>query len=487
MSDIALTIDNIEAEIGFLLRGDKTSLLTPPLIKGLHLDEFGVGMGLIFEPPGFAIGLQGKFHIGNPGQVRLNDDNFAIICGVFEGEPVPLYLAFYVPQLNLQEVISLFTDTNLQVDLPISFSDLSFRYNANPLMPYVLPDGSLAPGGYGFSSVVDLFGFQFYGYLQIELTGIQGTITSSPIHMGNILSVTGKGGGEKIKVDSSGKPLPIHTIPKTKKDRDVVENAPLKQVVQPGGPVVKVNIPGSSPYFKASVQVDFLDASETLDTEINRDGLVFSLDFSALGVQDSMQCLLGWKGCTLHFTGRFSFSINQSIPFVNKILGSIALNTSISTSIDIENQNENISFTLGFEFQFSGSTISKDKIECSLDIHSLKDVIAQISNHISQYAGDLFSEFERDANKWLGAAKEGGIVVSDVASALSKVFNQDAEGAARLMKDTGYAIGDIVNGLIKSYQEPPGANIIIIPSSRNFLKVTRRKISKQHSKLHRKQ
>lgn len=83
--------------------------------------------------------------------------------------PNPLYIAFYVPKLDFNEIITLFTNTSYNIDLPVSFTDLSFRWAENPMEPVVLPDGSLAPMGYGFNAVMDLFGLQFYGYLQIDL------------------------------------------------------------------------------------------------------------------------------------------------------------------------------------------------------------------------------------------------------------------------------------------------------------------------------
>src|SRR5690606_3637405 len=80
-AQIAMTIDNIEAEVGVEITGNTTTLLTPPVIKGLHIDSFGVGLGLFFEPAGFAIGVDGKFHIGDQKErILLDDDQFAIVC-----------------------------------------------------------------------------------------------------------------------------------------------------------------------------------------------------------------------------------------------------------------------------------------------------------------------------------------------------------------------------------------------------------------------
>ena len=68
---VSLVIDNIEANVGITLEGDKKSLPAPPGIKGLHLDSFGVEMGVFFKPVGLDLGLQGKFHIGKTGSKNI--------------------------------------------------------------------------------------------------------------------------------------------------------------------------------------------------------------------------------------------------------------------------------------------------------------------------------------------------------------------------------------------------------------------------------
>ena len=41
--------DNIEANFGPVIKGDSTLLPAPPMMQGVHLDEFGVGIGIVFR------------------------------------------------------------------------------------------------------------------------------------------------------------------------------------------------------------------------------------------------------------------------------------------------------------------------------------------------------------------------------------------------------------------------------------------------------
>lgn len=142
-ANISMVIDNVEAEIGVVIEGDNSSLPAPPLTRGVHFDEFRVGLGIFFEPPGYAFGVQGKFHIGDPSGenvVDLNDDTFALVCKINGEVPEPVYASFYIPKMDINQVVAIFTDSSPNLNVPVTFTDLSFRWAEDPMEPYTLPD-----------------------------------------------------------------------------------------------------------------------------------------------------------------------------------------------------------------------------------------------------------------------------------------------------------------------------------------------------------
>lgn len=447
-ADIAMTIDNIEAEIGVNLRGNTTSLLTPPGIKGLHFDSFGLGLGVIFEPPGFAIGLEGTFHIGDQGQVPLTDDNFAVVCEMEEEIPNPLYVAFYVPKLDFNEIITLFTNTSYNIDLPVSFTDLSFRWAENPMEPVVLPDGSLAPMGYGFNAVMDLFGLQFYGYLQIDLnTGVHGTITMAPLNFGTILSITGDGKGASIKVDQNGNPIPINAVPKTKLDQQTIKNATDKTVVSAGGPEMSVST-SSSPYFTLDAAASLFGlVNDKIDAVIANDGISFEMDYGAI-LETKMACKLADYH---NFSGAFSYGLDfdVSLPSIAGFsLGSIHLDAGCAVSVALNTSASEISFQVSGGFNFEGLNLNFGPFEADLNISSISGLLSAIETYIVQNASSIFQDIINDAEKWAGYVKNAIVNgVSDVAQGLKQAYNKTAAETANIMNSVGYSASTIASDI----------------------------------------
>ncbi|CAL2108487.1 conserved hypothetical protein [Tenacibaculum sp. 190524A02b] len=457
-ANIAMTIDNIEAEIGVDLQGNTTSLLTPPVVKGLHFDSFGVGMGLIFEPPGFAIGLEGTFHIGNQGQVTLTDDSFAIVCEMEEEVPNPLYFAFYVPKLNLDEVITIFTNTSTSLDFPVTFEQLSFRWAENPMEPVVLPDGSLAPMGYGFSGFMDLFGLKFYGYLQIDMnTGIHGTITMNKLSFGNLLSISGDGKGVTIK-EINGQPVPNNTIPKTAEAQKAIKNATTATLITSGGPEMSISTT-SSPYFTLDAAISLLDlVNEKIDATISKSGISFELDYGAV-LQTSMYCTLKDYH---NFSGSFTYGIDIDIPLPSIAgfsLGKIDLNADCDVNLGISTSTSDLIFSVGGGFEFDSAKLSFGPFNADVNISSISSLLSAIEHEIISDASSIFKDFIEDASKWAGYVKNAIIHgVEDVAKGLKQAFKKTASEAASIMHGAGYGIQEIGSALQSVYGA--GANEI---------------------------
>ncbi len=455
-ADIAMTIDNVEAEIGVVIEGNNNTLLTPPITKGLHFDEVGVGMGLIFEPPGFAIGVEGKFHIGDGDNiVALDDDSFTIVCELEEEVPNPLYLAFYVPKLDLSEVITIFTNSEISLDFPISFSDLSFRWAENPMEPVTLPDGSLAPMGYGFTAFMDLFGLSFFGQLAIDLSnGVSGEVTMNPLKLGDVFALTGEGKGVSIKVDAQGKPIQNNFIAKTAAEKTALNNATTSQLVKAGGPEMTVST-SSSPYFTLDAELDFIGFKDKIDASIASNGISFELDFGSV-ISTKMACVLKDYH---NFSGNFSFGPDFSIPLptiAGVSLGHISLTAEILADLGLTTSTSDIDFSVAGGFDFEGLEREFGPVNLDINISSISDIISAIGKWIEDNVAKLFADLLADAEKWAKCIYSNVILpavagVEYVTGVLKDAFGKTAAEMGDLLKGSAYALDEVASAIKNTF------------------------------------
>jgi hypothetical protein len=448
----AMTIDNVEAEIGVTLDGGNHTLATPPGIKGLHFDQFGVGMGLFFEPPGYALGVQGKFHIGDGQQVvQLDDDTFAVVCELEADVPNPVYLSFYVPQLGLDQVVELFTNQSISLGFPVDFSDLSFRWAENPMEPVTLPDGTLAPMGYGFSAIMNLFGLGFYADMEIDLNnGLQGTAQLAPFSLGPVLSLTGDGTGVTIKVDANGNPIRNNTIPQTAAAKQAIEKAATKQLVQPGGAQLQVST-ASSPYFKLDAKLAFLGVHDSIDATIDASGISFALDFGSI-ISGKMTCVLQDYH---NFSGKFSYGPDLAIPLPTiggVSLGTIQLTAQISATLGLSTSTSDVVFTAGGGFSFDGLNYQIGPFGLDINVASLSDVLSAIGNWLLNNAKTVFASLLDNAGAWAQAIYSGAIEpaaegAAYVVSALKNSFYETVGELGDLLKGSHYALADVASAV----------------------------------------
>ncbi len=281
-----LIIDESEAQVTAAISADRSPLPPPPVVKGLHFDEFGIMMGVFFEPPGVDLGLQGQFTVGEVQTTK--DDQFAFVMEVVEEIPDVLYLAFYIDELDLGQVVTLFTDApepsvvkSLEI---IKASDLSFHWAENVV---VLADGTIAQPGFGFSAGIKFLAFSAFAELEVGgSTGIQGLAEMTAIHLHNVLTITGDGQGIKRsyqQVNGQWKQVVNNQV--------VKERPPLptrvQVIVPPGGPVIAFNST-KSPYLHANWQVTLFDVvKEKVDATITNNGFAFSLEFDLSGTSRS--------------------------------------------------------------------------------------------------------------------------------------------------------------------------------------------------------
>ncbi|TDZ24560.1 hypothetical protein Cob_v002232 [Colletotrichum orbiculare MAFF 240422] len=413
-ADVSMVIDNIEANFGVVIKGDKTSLPAPPLMKGVHFDTFGAGIGIIFEPPSAAIGLSGQWHIGDPGSrtlVALDDDTFVLVCQVIEGVPNPRYISFYVPRMHLTDIYTVFTNVQCPVDVPVLFTNLSFLWSANPMEPLALPDGSLSNMGYGFSAAAKMSDFSFYGDVEIDLTnGLAGDVEMAPLALGSIFSIRGDGAGVSVKVDANGNPIKNNQLVTKAAQKQALKNATTKQLVPPGGPVLKLQTL-APPFLHLNGVVNLFEADNVrLDANITSSGITFDVGFGGLLIS-KMSCTLSNP---LNLSAAFRYGINDTISLPSH----------------------------GGSCESEAASNSK----ANLAIWAISRLMAW----------QLFDDLLGTGAAWAGKVKQNVIRGFDsVASVLQNAFKQDAGQVAFTMKDAGFEADEIVEGLASAFGMTP--------------------------------
>lgn len=451
-ASIIMVIDNIEAQISVEISGEHGSLPAPPPMKGVHFDDFAVGMGIIFEPPAYALGLEGRFHIGEgDALVTLNDDTFALICG-FEGDvPNPLYISFYVPALDLSTLVEVFTDTHLPLDVPVQLEQLSFQWAENPMEPLVLPDGSLTEMAFGCNAYLRILGLQLYGSLRIDLGGIEGLFEMAPVALGDLLHVSGDGKGVNLKVDEQGNPLRNNIVPKTKADHDAIANAPLKEFVSPGGPELTIST-STSPYFSLDAAVSLFELVDyRVDARIDNSGISFTLDYGSV-LRESMACVLR----DFHnFSADFVYGIDVDIPLPTVdgySLGHLPIEALCNAGLEIDTSSSEVRLEVHGSFDVEGITVTFGPFGAAVDISRLTDLLAAIETYLVDHAEELFSVFIDDAGRWASYVKNEVIAgVTDVAQGLQSAFNASEGEAATIMNQAGYDIDEAAAQIKNAY------------------------------------
>lgn len=449
---ISMVIDNAEAEIGAVVDGLTGPLVTPPVMKGVHLDEFGVGMALFFQPPGYALGLQGKFHIGDGDQlVALDDDTFALVCELEGDVPNPVYLSFYVPRLDISTLVAVFTDVQPGIDFPVDFEELSFVWNENPMEPVALPDGTLSQGGYGFTGFMNLFGLKLYANLVLNLNEVKGQAVMAPFDLAGMLKLEGDAAAVTARVDASGNLIRNNQIPRTQAEKDAIDNAPTQTLIPAGGAELAIDS-GSSPWLSASAKVSFLElVREEIEASIDKNGISFELDYGGV-LSSSVQCTLQTAGS---FSGSFSFGPDFSVPLPSLLgfsLGTIHVTDTINASLalGVSSGNADLSCSGGFDFQ--GLSCSFGPCSLAVDTSSMSQLLGGIEQAIVADASQVFAAVIGDAEKWASWVKNGIVAgVGDVVSGLSTAYQKTYQEAADILHAVGYDANFIAQGLASVY------------------------------------
>ncbi len=454
-ADISLTIDNEEAHVGAVIAGDGCSFPAPPVLKGLFFDEVGIGMGLFFKPPAFSFGLETKFHLGTPksGNIIALDDDTAVMVFKTSGEiPVPVFISFYVPRMDINEIVELFTNVNPDLDSSIIFSNLSFKWCENIMDPVVLPDGSLASAGYAFSGNADVYAFQFYGDVSLDLEkGLTAEIEMSPINWKNVFQLTGSGKGKTIKVDSKGSPIKNNFIPTTQAEKDEVEKATETVITTAGGPLLIINTL-SMPLLQINAKASLFELIEyDIIASIDKEGIKFELDYGVILTKKMICNLTNFH----NFYGQFGYYIDKSIPLpiVNNVsLGSLQLKSDTSIHFSINTSTTDIVLGVGGQFDFEGFHFTFGDFNADISISKISDFISAIIDYLIKEAKTIFSAITDKAEEWAKVAGKGIVTgFDDAGKVMKNVYGKSKEEMVMILKDTGFVANDIAKGLKEGY------------------------------------
>ena len=449
-----MTIDNVEAAVGLVIQGDHTTLPSPPQLPGMHFDEYGAGMGIIFEPPSYVLGLEGKFHIGG-GQsniIALDDDTFTMVLAIEDEVPDPLYLSFYVPKLTLDDVLALYTNTRTGIDVPVHFTDLAFVWAENPMEPLILPDGTLSDAALRFRATVDILSFGFYGDVEVDISaGLTADVEVSPISLGPF-KLSGDGKGVTIKVDEHGSPIKNNAIRDRKTLQDVLKHATDKVMVRPGGPVLRIQSL-SAPFLHLNAKASLFDlVSEAITADIDKSGMRFELNFGSV-LSETMKVKLA----DFHnLDGMFSFGIDRTIhfPSVGPVsLGSIHLKSSVAVTLKIRTSASDVTLSAGGTFDFERLHLTLPEFRVNAHIEKITDLLSVLGDEIEHEARQIFGSVLSDAAtwaKWVAARLITGI--EDMAPVLKDAFNKTLNGAAIIMHDVGVNPVAVAHGLRDAYK-----------------------------------
>lgn len=456
-ADLSLVVGADEAAIGAVIRGDNSVLFTPPIVQGVHFTSFGVGMGVFFQPIiGYALGVQGAFTIGNPeDNVLVEDNTFAVVCELIGDIPNPLYISFYAAQIGLNELVTIFTNIDFNIDFPVSVKQLSFVWQENPAQPVVLPDGSTSQYEFGFSGYLDFFGLGFYGDVNINpVSGVDGIITMSPYALGP-LSLKGSGEEISMKVNAAGKPVQNNVVPTTSQEEIAIEEASSQVIIKPGGPVMQLNT-FSSPYFLVTIAVEFLDCRQSVEASVSNNGFSYELDFEAV-LTSKMACVIENYQ---HFTGSFTYGVDLKIQIPDSVdafnLGSIHFVSTIGSELIIDISADQIKFVYTGSFDFCGYHYNIPELALSVNTSSLQEVIDIANQWIIDNVTDLFGSLYADAVAWINYINQGVILLATntaeyVIEGFKVVYSVSVDAVGDLLKGTTYVLDDVAKGMKDVY------------------------------------
>ena len=436
LSTVRLIVDESEAEVAITISSDTGELPPPPGMKGLHFEKFGIEMGVFFEPPGLDLGLQGTFRIGETAPA--SDDQFALVLQVVGDVPNPLYLSFYLDQLDLGQALTVFTDKS-EPDIVaalelVKASNLSLHWCENVV---VLPDGSVAQPGFGFSATLQILMFSAHADLQVSSSeGIHGHAEMAPIQIAGLLRIAGAGAGitrTYQQIDGQWRERTndsiVRTLPAPPTRQDVV--------LAPGGPVLEFNCQ-QSPVIRGNWQVSLFDIEkQSVDATFSSSGCSFALSYDLAGIEKfQMSCALADTD-HLSATADCRFGLDASIGPIHVAgvsCGTLHLVATIGAGLALSLSPALFSLQITAGFDFEGLSFSVPRLTLNVAPASLAEMVPRVLQQIRENADALFAQLFNNVEKWAELIGQGIISgVLEMANLLKEVYKLDLQAAAHMM------------------------------------------------------
>ena len=414
---VTLNIDETEADatllIGILPLPDA---LTSIVGTKIQLSNVALELGVFFEPPGFNFGFMGDIALGG----HMQPDQFAIVLDVIGDAPDPVYLSFYCAKVSLSEFLGLFVSSNNVVTGftdNIQISNLSFYWCEKTGI--ILPDGTIPPLGLAFSGNMDIYGYHFYGALNLISGNYNGLFQADPISV----SV---GGTEVFSLSASSRQTVSPAAALAKYNATTSDAAMNNEVVfKPNGSPPSPPSPPSltGPFISFQTNRDFsatalfdislMDIATTALSVVLRDdgtSLTFTMNdsidnFSSINANIN---ITKWNNLSARVTG------NCQINSISTPLGTITIETpdiavnagmnvsfddfsgSIGTSLSLPSPLPSLSINLSLNTPFTFSDVKQLIInEAVTQIEGLlndaRQWLTYINNRIVQFSGDIIN------------------------------------------------------------------------------------------------
>ncbi len=413
--NVALTVT--ADSLSFTGSAETSAMSSPMGFQGIHLNEIGVELGMIFEPPSFTLGLEGQFAIGDqPPSANMFAFEFELV-----GELVnPLLLECKFAEVDLPIIFEACMDAT--VTLPailegVRFNNL-FVYWCEA--PTALPDGTIAMPGYAVSGETYFYGWTGKGGVFISFTtGMNGSLEMDPIVIPGVLSLTNADGT--------------------------------------GGAGVQFNT-AASPFFAISCAISVINTPPTvISGEIDPDGFAFTLASPGGVITDRLTC-------SLKMPTDFSFSTTMGVgvdltvgpltlPGSPIHLGSVHVQGGFTGTLGCASDLTSFTGTIAGGVSWDGQNWSIPNLVLHLCPSTFDDFGAAVLGWIEQEASTIFAALFNAVEEWATNVAAGIITgVEDVGVALKDAYNQTANQAVALMNSMGQTADQVGHALKDAYQ-----------------------------------